>query len=42
MQRIFIKKYFLFMFGSVCRVQWFHLDGKCFSDDEELDTEMQK
>jgi hypothetical protein len=28
--------------GSVCRVKWFHLGGKRFADDEEVETEMRK
>jgi hypothetical protein len=40
MQRIFINKYFLFMLGSVCRVKRFHLRGKRFADDEEVQTEV--
>jgi hypothetical protein len=42
MQRIFIEKCFLFMLGSVGRVKRFHLGGKCFADDEEIDTEVRK
>jgi hypothetical protein len=38
MQRIFIKKYFLFTAGSVCRVKRFSLGGKRFADDEEFET----
>jgi hypothetical protein len=40
MQRIFIKKCFLFMLGSVCHVKRFHLGGKRFTDDEEVGTEV--
>jgi hypothetical protein len=40
MQRIFIKKCFLFAVGSVRRVTGFHLRGKRFADDEEVETEM--
>jgi hypothetical protein len=32
MQRIFVKKCFLFTVGSVCRVKRSHLDGKRFAD----------
>jgi hypothetical protein len=41
-QRIFIKKYFLFLMGSVCRVKRFDLVGKRFADDEEVKTEVRK
>jgi hypothetical protein len=34
MQKIFIKKCFLFMVGSVCSIKQFSLGGKCFADDE--------
>jgi hypothetical protein len=40
MQRIFIKKCFLFTVGSVCRVKQFSLDGNRFADDEEVETEV--
>jgi hypothetical protein len=39
MQKILIKKYILFMVGSVCRVKHFHLCGKRFPDDKEVETE---
>jgi hypothetical protein len=49
MQRILIKKCFLFTVGSVCRVKRFitgsrnyHLGGKRFADDEEVETEVRK
>jgi hypothetical protein len=49
MQRIFVKKCFLFMVGSVCRVKQFaagsrncHLGGRGFADDEEVETEVRK
>jgi hypothetical protein len=42
MERIFIKKCFLFMVGSVCSVKRFHLGGKRFADDEEVETEVSK
>jgi hypothetical protein len=42
MQRIFIKKCFLFTVGSVCRVKQFSLSGKRFADDEEVETEVRK
>jgi hypothetical protein len=42
MQRIFIKKYFLFTVGRVCRVKRFHLGGKSFADDEEVETEVRR
>jgi hypothetical protein len=41
MQRIFIKKLFLFTVRSVCRVKRFHLHGKRFAD-EEVETEVRK
>jgi hypothetical protein len=44
---IVIKKCFLFMVGSVCHIKRFtlrncHLDGKHFTDDEEVETEVRK
>jgi hypothetical protein len=43
-QRIFIKKWFLFTVGSVCRMKWFttgsrnrHLGHKHFADDKEVE-----
>jgi hypothetical protein len=42
MQRIFIKICFLFILGSVRRVKRFHLGGKLFADDEEVETGLQK
>jgi hypothetical protein len=41
-QRIFIKKYFLFTVGSVCRTKRFHLGGKRFADDEKVETKVRK
>jgi hypothetical protein len=41
-QRIYKKKCFLFSVGSVCRVRRFSLGGKCFADDEEVETEVWK
>jgi hypothetical protein len=41
MQRISIKKCFLFMVGSVCRVKRF-TTGKRFVDDEGFETEVRK
>jgi hypothetical protein len=41
-KRIFIKKCFLFMSGSVLCVKRFHLGGKHFADDEEVETEVRK
>jgi hypothetical protein len=41
-QNIFIKKSFLFTVVSECRVKWFQLGGKCFADDEEVETEVRK
>jgi hypothetical protein len=42
MKMIFIKKCFVFMLGSVCRIKRFHLDRKRFADDEELETGVRK
>jgi hypothetical protein len=45
-QRIFIKKYFLFTVGSVSSRKaihnWIEKRGKLFADDEELETEERK
>jgi hypothetical protein len=37
-ERIFIKKYYLFMVGSVCCVKRLSLGGKRFACDEEVET----
>jgi hypothetical protein len=42
MQRIFIKKCFLFTVGTVCHVKRFSLGGKRFADDEEVETQVRK
>jgi hypothetical protein len=42
MQKIFIKKYFLFTVGSVCRVKSFSLGGKRFVDEEKFEMEERK
>jgi hypothetical protein len=42
MQRIFIKRRFLFTVGSVCRVKKFSLGGKHYADDEDVETEVWK
>jgi hypothetical protein len=42
MQRIFIKKCFLFTVGNVCREERFSLGGKSFAHDEEVETEVRK
>jgi hypothetical protein len=42
LQRIFIKKCFLFTVGSVCRVKHSQLSSKRFADDEEVETEVRK
>jgi hypothetical protein len=42
MQRIFIKKCFLFTVGSVCHLKQFHHCGGRFADDEEVGREVQK
>jgi hypothetical protein len=36
------KKCFLFLLGSVCRIKQFHVGGKRFVDDEEVETEVRK
>jgi hypothetical protein len=41
-QRIFLKKCFLFTVGSVRRESGAQLGGKRFADDEEVVTEMGK
>jgi hypothetical protein len=38
----YLKKCFLFTLGSVCHLEWFHLGGKRFADDEEVETEVRK
>jgi hypothetical protein len=42
MKRIFIKKCFLFTVRSVCRAKRFHLAGKSFADDKEVEMEVWK
>jgi hypothetical protein len=42
MQRIFLKKCFLFTAGSVCHIKWFSFGGNCVTNDEEAKTEMWK
>jgi hypothetical protein len=42
MQRVFIKKCFLFTVGSVCPVKRFSLGDRCFADDEEVEMEVRK
>jgi hypothetical protein len=42
LQRIFIKKCFLFTVGGVYRVKRFSLGGRCFADDEAVETEVRK
>jgi hypothetical protein len=42
MKMIFIKICFLFAVGSVCRARQFSLGGKCFADDEKVETEVRK
>jgi hypothetical protein len=46
MQRIFIKKYFLFTVGSVLSRKavhnWIQKSGKLFADDEEVEREVRK
>jgi hypothetical protein len=41
-QRMFIKKCFLFTVGSVCRVKRFTTGRQTFPDDEEVETEVRK
>jgi hypothetical protein len=41
MQRIFIKKCFLFTVGSVCHVKQFTAGGRCLAD-EEVETGVRK
>jgi hypothetical protein len=41
-QRIFTKKCFLFMLRKVFRVKRFHLGGKRFVVDEDVETEVRK
>jgi hypothetical protein len=41
-QKIFIKKYFVFMIGTVCRVKRFSLGVKRFADEEEVEMEVRK
>jgi hypothetical protein len=40
MRKILLKKCYLFTVGSVSRVKRFHLCGKRFADDEEVETEV--
>jgi hypothetical protein len=42
MQKIFIKKTFLFMMGSVCHVKRLHPGSKRFADDEKSEEEARK
>jgi hypothetical protein len=39
---ISVKKCFLFMLESDCRVKRLHLGGKRIADDEEVETEVRK
>jgi hypothetical protein len=39
-KRTFVKKCFLFTVGSVCRIKRFHLGGRGFADDEDVETEV--
>jgi hypothetical protein len=41
-ERIFIKKCFLFTMGSVGCVKLLNLGGKCFARDEEVETGVRK
>jgi hypothetical protein len=41
MQRILIRTLPVYL-GKICRVKRFHLGGKCFADDEEVETEARK
>jgi hypothetical protein len=42
MQKIFIKKYFMFRVGNFYRVKRFSLGVKRFADDEEVEKEVRK
>jgi hypothetical protein len=42
MQRIFIKKYFLFTVGSVCHVKQFTTESRNSLKDEEVETEVRQ
>jgi hypothetical protein len=42
MKKIFIKKYFLFTVGSVCRVKWFTTGSRNSLKDEEVEAEVRK
>jgi hypothetical protein len=39
---MFVKKYYLFTVGSVCRVKRFSLGGKRFADEGEVEMEVRK
>jgi hypothetical protein len=39
---MFLKKCFLFTVGSVCHVKPFTTGCKCFVDDEQFESEVQK
>jgi hypothetical protein len=41
MQRVFMRKFPVYV-GKICRVKRFHLGGKRFADDEEVEMEMRK
>jgi hypothetical protein len=40
MEKIFVNKCFLFTVGSVCHVKRFHLGGRSFAEDEEVEMEV--
>jgi hypothetical protein len=40
--RMFIKKYFLFVIRTVCRLKRFNLGGKRFADEEKVETVVRK
>jgi hypothetical protein len=42
MQRILVKKRFLFTVGNVCHVNGSQLGDKRFADDEEVEIEVRK
>jgi hypothetical protein len=42
MQRIFIKKYFLFTVGSVCRIKRFTVGCQNFANEEDVETDLRK
>jgi hypothetical protein len=41
-RKTFVKKFYLFTVGSVCRLKRFSLGSKRFADDEDVETEVRK